>query len=218
MKGVFFNTKKGFLLIGSIFLSLFLGIILSLSLLRSYMHIRLIENQRASLNAFFCAESGIENALFELRRDQNWRTGFNNQPLYDKNGNVIGYYTVQVATGSYYSYWPTVWIQSTGTDLQGKVRRIIRARVAVQSPAAFFTFTLGDLTVGSGANITGEILGRDVKFEVNTNLPEDERWINVNGDVMYLRSIEGEDDPYVNITGNISKTHPITFTSIDLQI
>ncbi|MEK7224186.1 MAG: hypothetical protein AAB221_00700, partial [Bacteroidota bacterium] len=59
-------NKKGFILLASIFLVLFLGIFLGISLMRADLQLRSMEYRRASLYAFYAAEAGIDEAVFEL--------------------------------------------------------------------------------------------------------------------------------------------------------
>lgn len=214
--------KRGFLLISSVFLALFLGIILSFTLVRAYIQMREIETRRASIYAFYAAEAGIERAIFELRKNMQWRAGFNNEPVvWEGTANhTLGYYDVKVVNATPLGSLPTVWIRSEGRDAsytttQGTpLRKVILARVAVQTPTAFFTLTVGDLRIVSGANVGGDILARDVIFEVFEDMPSPQ--ININGTVFYIRDIQGENDPNVSIKDK-QKVSPITFVSVDLE-
>lgn len=219
--------RKGFLLAASIFLVLFVAVVSSISFLRSDMELRDVDLRTDALSAFYAAETGLENTIFELRKDMNWRVGFNNEVLQWYQGEtseITGYYTVAVVDGEDVGRWDTVWVRSQGTDSRRNVTRTIFARVAVDSPAGFFTFSLGNLIIGSPADISGDVLARDVIFEVNKGLPDSA--INIrgdsglpalyNGDVLYIRNIAGEKDPAVNVEGDIQLIPPITFASVDL--
>ena len=61
------GMRKSFVLIASVFLALFLGIILSVSYLRSNIQLRAVDTRIASLYAFYASEAGLENSIFELR-------------------------------------------------------------------------------------------------------------------------------------------------------
>lgn len=212
--------NKGFILISSVFLVLFLGIIIGTSLIRSEIQLRQVDLRRASQDAFYAAESGVEKAIYELRNNPTWRNGFNDIASQCDNGGgilkTVGFYTVSVADGAPVNNMPTIWLLSQGQDSEKKVSRYIRARLSVENPATYFTSTMGDLILGSGATIGGNILGRDVIFEVNFALPPPQRNITVNGDVEYIRNIEGEGNSEVSITGQILQRSPITFVSVDL--
>lgn len=220
---------------------MFLGIFFSISLYRSHLQLRSIDSKRASLYAFYAAEAGIDNAVFELRSDLNWplvppdptgrRIGFTNQPLIWQEGTpqqqTVGIYSVSVTPGAVFNNIPTVWVESTGQNLEGPptVTRRIRARVAVQNPANFFTSTVGGLVFASGAVVgtpanPANILARDIRFNVNSAIPvgDPHRRITVNGDVEYIRNLSGYPDPDgdVIINGEVRKRAPITFVGVDL--
>lgn len=215
------KNQKGILLISSIFMVFFLGLIVSVSLIRSDIQHKAMDLRRASICGFYAAEAGIERAVFELRRDRSWRAGFNDESLFwkgeDEEQETIGFYTVYVADGEDVGSLPSVWLLSQGEDLGKGTPRFIMARVAIENPAVFFTSTAGNLTIGSGANIGGSILGRDVIFEVNETLPDDLKKITVDGDVGYIRSIEGEGNPAVDISGDVQQRRPVTYVSVDLE-
>lgn len=214
-------NKRGFILPASIFLVLFLTIILSLSFFRSNIELGLADRRRASALAFYAAETGIERSIFMLRQSGTWREGFIEQALHwpEPNGELVATYSVQVEDGPLFQNSPTVWLRSEGYDFEHVTPRVIFARVLVEDPARFFMSTLGDLTIGSGANISGNILGRDIIFEVNHSLSEEERRITLEKDVDYLRNfiLKGEDRDYVSIAGEINLVNPIIFVGVDLN-
>lgn len=219
------KMKKGFLLIASIFLSLFLGIIISISLFRTNLQLKSIEARRASVYAFYAAEAGIERAIYELRKNINWRAGFNNESLIWEGitNQTIGYYDVQIANATPVGSLPTVWVRAQGRDVRYRsvgnqtMRRTILARVALQSPTAFFTSTIGDLNIVSGANIGGDVLARDIIFKVYKSFPPALRKIKINGTAFYIRDIQGDDEEDITIEGDKQKIPPITFVSVDLN-
>jgi len=223
-------------------LVLFLSIFLSISLYRSHLQLRSIDLKRASLYAFYAAEAGIDDAIFELRSNLNWpltppdedgnRVGFTNKPLIWQEGTPqqenIGSYSVTVKPGLLFNNIPTVKLESTGqnTGNPGEpiVTRRIQARVAIQNPANFFTSTVGSLVFASGAVVgtpafPANILARDITFNVNTGLPvgDPRRSITVNGDVEYIRNLSGYPDPDVTVSGDVTQRPPITFVGVDLN-
>lgn len=219
--------KRGFVLIGSIFLVLFLGIFLSISLLRSHIQLQAMDIRRASFYAFYAAESGIDISIAELRRSPEWSSGFVDQQLIWESGGQnepIGWFNVRLAPGAILGSVPTVWLESIGQDFDKRVSRTIVVRTTVENPANFFTSTIGDLVLGSGAAIgtptdPAKLLARDVIFETDAALPDGDpsKVIAINGDVEYIRSLSGQTDPNVLINGNLIKRDPITFAGVDLE-
>ncbi len=214
------KKNKGFILISSLFLVFFLGLLTAISLMRSNIQLSEIDLKRASMSAFYAAETGIEEAIDQLRKDQTWRDGIGTVDtpvaLRDVNTDVAGYYFVRVLDGGLEGNFPIVWLRSQGFDAENRVTRIIQAKVVVQNPAAYFMSSLYNLTIGSNVTIGGGVLGRDVTFDVNYALPPAQRVITVNGDVEYTRNIAGQADPNVTVTGNIIQRDPITFVNMDL--
>lgn len=216
--------NKGFVLIASLFLIIFVAIFLGASIMRSDMQLRAITLQRSALNAFCAAEAGIEMSIAQLRTNGQWRGGFTDQDLVwlDAAGTqqeLIGIYSVTVATGGIIgNNIPTVILTSTGQDaLNTRVRRTIIARVTVENPARFFTSTVNNLTLGDGLVITGSILARDAVFEPGA------RGIKITGNVEYIRSIRGQNSPGViiddnnpNTTPDYYKRAPTAFVGVDL--
>ena len=71
--------RKGLALILSILIMFFLAALLGIAFLRSNIQLREIEIRRASLYAFYAAESALERAVFELRKNRNWQAGFGDE-------------------------------------------------------------------------------------------------------------------------------------------
>jgi type II secretory pathway pseudopilin PulG len=212
--------KKGFVLIGSIFLVLFLGIFLSIAMMRFGIQLQAIELRRAAQQAFYVAESALESAVNQLREDSSWRAGYASQPLYWQEGTtteLVGTYSLVAVDGADLGGVPTVWLRATGRDADSRVTREIRARVTVQNPASFFLSTAADLIFGSGATITGNILARDVAFEVNTAIPTPaDRRITINGDLEYIRNCSGAASTDVVINGSVTQRDPTAFADVNL--
>lgn len=226
------RKKRGFVLLAAIFLVLFLGIFLSISLVRSNLQLRMMHSRRASLYAFYAAEAGIDQALYELRRDINWSAGFNDVPLvWQRQGEApetIGFYSVQVGPQILVGSLPGRWIRSIGQDAPfatGDPRlidpgRVIFARIVLLSPLDFFASTPGDLRLGSNTTINGNIMGKNLVFDVTPTAPVGEREITVNGYARYDRVSGGhpgypDPDGYVVVSGGVIEGDPITYVGID---
>lgn len=213
--------KKGFVLLGSIFLSLFIGVFLSISMIRFSMLLENMELRRASLYAFYAAEAGLERAVNELKQNVTWRDGFANQSLYWQEGTpqqeLVGTYNVTVADGDPIGNNRTVWIRSEGHDAASRVTRVVNMHVELENPANFFISSISDVVIGSGAALTGNILGRDITFLINDTVPPEQRLISVDGDVEYIRNIFGHTLPEVTITGAVRQRAPFGFSGVDVD-
>jgi hypothetical protein len=217
------NTKKSFMLVGAIFAVFFIGVIVSTSLVRANLHLDAVDLRERALCAFYAAETGIERSMGELRKQVNWDDGFgdiSDESSYEvmrgsgENGEIRGYYAVEVVDGDMLNSWPTVWLRSVGKDADKRITRVIVSRIAIKNPTSFFTSTLGNLHIGSSANITGEIFARDVKFNTTHGSPP----VNVNNNVYYTRNLTMNPGS-VNVASDasIEQIAPITFTSVDLE-
>lgn len=234
--------RKAYLLILSIFIVLFFGILLSIAFLRVNMQFRYVELKKASVSAFYAAEVGIERAIDALRKNGDWQsfTGFgdSNSPVVltvQQGGNSIitGYYWIDrdgpnnslndddddVKNGGSFMSWPsTVWVRSHGQDPHRRITRTICARIAVQSPTEYFLSTPGDLTIKGGANINADILCKNVKFSP-AGTP-----ITVNGVVYYIVNLDINWNDPITITCQdgsgqdcVVELPSITFASLDMD-
>ncbi|MCA9401328.1 MAG: hypothetical protein KC713_06850, partial [Candidatus Omnitrophica bacterium] len=145
------------------------------------------------------------------------------------SGSTIGFYTINVADAPKYNSLPSVWVRSRGDSARLRdtgefvnAPRTILARVIILSPTYFFASSLGDITIGSGSTFDGNILGRDIYFNVNESInPEEARHINIDGEVFYFRSINGaENAEYVHINSDENpygqQSPAISFPGVDL--
>lgn len=218
------KERKSYILIFSIFLVLFFGIILSIAFLRSTIQLRSTQTKERSLSAFYAAEVAVERAIDELRKDKDWKTGFGdkNDPAVVKYGaeEVVGYYWIDrnddIKDGGRFRDWSnTVWIRAWGQDKDRKTIRVIFARIAVQSLAEYFLSTPYKLNILGGRTIKGDVLARDVEFRPGNST------VNINGKVFYINDVINEDDPKVNVNCDdescIVKIPSITFVSVDLD-
>ncbi|MCM8827456.1 MAG: hypothetical protein NC904_08095 [Candidatus Omnitrophica bacterium] len=204
--------KKSFSLLAGIFIMFFLTIFISVALVRSNLQLRVVESRRASLEAFYRAEAGIERAVFELRRDTDWSGGEFN--IGEEKSYSVEVYPVIIEGGR-----KQVWVRSIGEStnelLNTNVQRILLAKIELINPANFFISTLGDLRISSGAHIQGDLLGRDLIFSINYSAPLDGRYIRVEGDILYTRNLT-IDEKYVSYEHKILTSPPV-FTSVDLN-
>jgi hypothetical protein len=223
---MFMKTMKnrGFALPVSIIMVLSLSIFLSIALMRQDMQLKENRARLSSQQAFNAAESGVERSVFELRRDPTWRPGLALvepvvlEPVMVDPADpatAIGYYSLQVVEGAALGPLPTVWVRSTGFDIEQNVVRVVQARIIIQVPTAFFISTVNSLHIGSGTRIQSSVLARDVYFDVDPSFTQPD--INVEGDVLYMRSIAGQASSYVHIAGGVTPTSAMTFLGVDLS-
>lgn len=226
------RSEQGFVILSVMVIAVFLSILLGASMMRSNMHLQETQSRIQVQEAFYAADSGIDRAVFELRRDPRW--GLNGEDMCaddgvadpakcsasvrNEDGADRGYYDVFLADAGSWNSWPeTRWIRSEGWDAERKIRRVILARVIVQNPSRFMISTLGDLHVVSGAVITADMFSRDVYFDINPNFPDGMREITINsGKVMYLReAINADHDDIIGQESIVQSETSITFAGVD---
>jgi hypothetical protein len=226
------RTEQGFVILSVMVIAVFLSILLGASMMRSNMHLQETQSRIRVQEAFYAADSGIDRAVFELRRDPRW--GLNGEDMCDddgvadtvkcsasvrnEEGQHRGYYDVFLADAWSWNSWPeTRWIRSEGWDAERKIRRVILARVIVQNPSRFMISTLGDLHVVSGAVITADMFSRDVYFDINPNFPDEMRKVTIDGgQVMYLReAINAGHDDIIGHESIVQSETSITFAGVD---
>lgn len=215
------NSKRGFVLIASLLLILFLGIYIGFSFMRADVSHDYTEITSDSSLAFYAAEAGAEQAKMQLRQNPAWAGPLVNVPVQWNDGvnppTTIATYSVNVLPGPVFiTGVPTVWVQSIGKCARISSRNVnavreVRVRVMVDNPARFFASTLHDLTIVSGANINGDVLARDVNFVVYAGVP-----INLNNKLFYTRNLNGFPAGGVNIAGGTFKLPPVEFTGVNL--
>jgi len=199
-------------------IAIFLGIFLSAAFTSGDMQIKASQERSAAQLAFYAAEAGLEEAVFELRRNENWLppgTETTVQLISVAPPLIAGYYNVQVDNApldAKYPAFPAVWVRSDGQDSDRQVTRALLAKIILFNPAEFFVSSMADIHVGSGRTYWGDILGRDIYFEINDTISDDDpaKKIVLFGDVYYFRSIHGDTNPFVGFMGN----PPQAFTSI----
>ncbi len=224
------RDNNGFVLIASILLVLFLGILLGTAISRSDMQLKESLARLSSQKAFYAAETGLQKAIYGIRRNPQWRPGQAGQPAIideplrvgnDDVSEILGYYSIEIQDAPVYQTFDSVWVKTIGKDPgapASQITRSVLARVIIENPAAFFVSTMGDLHINSGSTFDSDVLGKDIFFDVNDALnPPNLRWITVNGDIFYLSNVYGADDPYVNITGESINSPLITFAGVDID-
>lgn len=222
------KNNKGAVLLLSLIVTVFLSVLLGAAMLRSDVQVKEVLNRREKQEAFYAAETGIDVAIFNLREDAAWKPGQSGTPAIIDQPFVIqvaaaqqtiGFYSINVQDGPLFSGWQTRWITAQGQDSHHILTRTIRARVIVESPTNFLISTLGPLHIISGSQLNADVLARDVFFDVNPSLPPPNNQIQVNGDVHYINSTTGENNPAVIFAPNkgIHASPSITFAGVDLN-
>jgi hypothetical protein len=212
------QDQSGFLLMGAVFLVLFLSILIASSMMRADTQLTDVEIKRSQLQSFYAAETGFDRALYELRQDADWRPDASHHDVVITDGtDTFGYYTLDSAPAPDIGSWESIWLRSIGHDEFQAKPRSLRARVALADPSQFLVLTAGDLRIGSGADIDSDILGQNVYYEVNATAPDP--GIDINGDVYYLNNIYNESDPNVNYCASCSSSQSpsITFAGVDIN-
>ena len=109
--------KEGSALIMVVFVIAFLATIVMAILEMNTEEIQPMQNQGYAAEALAQAEAGLNDALYEIRNDSSWTTGFTNRSFNN------GTYTVTVSGGT---------IESTGTTGQNYVASV-SADVTIKS-------------------------------------------------------------------------------------
>ena len=118
-------TGKGVALLLVVFLVFFLALfVIGFSYLAA-TDFKIAQNDKFSTMALYVAEAGIERAIYELRQDYTWDTGFD-EVVFPAGENSN--YTVTVDnSGS-----PTIILDSTGT-VEGTFQRRLQVEVEVST-------------------------------------------------------------------------------------
>ncbi len=237
------NNNSGFVLLLSLVLLIFLGLLLEASSLRSNIELQESISRLDSQRAFNAAESGLAAAIDQLRINSKWDPGTaaspgtpplmngvalvddtnpsdNTNPTLNKK---VGYYSVLVKTAPDFEHFQSVWIKSIGYSqdpgVQPQIMRSILAQVVVESPTNFFLSTAGNLNILSGADINSSIIGNNINFVVNPALPSPQNNITIGGTVFYLQSVNGNANPAVIIDppdgGKTDPSPTETFSGVD---
>ena len=101
--------KEGSALMMVVFVIAFLSTVVMAILEMNTEEIQLMQNQVYASEALAQAEAGLNDALYEIRNDASWTTGFTNKSFNN------GTYTVTVSSGT---------IESTGTTGQSYVAKV----------------------------------------------------------------------------------------------
>jgi hypothetical protein len=221
--------KRGYVLVSSIFLMLFLATLLGASMMRVDIHSRLASIEQARLQAFYSAEAGIEEALFRARQGAavNWFNSPNQVTFTNSTNN----YTVRVTNITQLSpLLFTVTLESVGTQnnpfpSSGQhrfINRTIQAQITAENPARFFMSTQHDITVPGGTTIDGKLVAENIKFDTSS------RDITVNGEICYTgksenqiksgsKSLKDKDNNEIKVPDNLTKIDGITFIHLNIE-
>ena len=222
------KNKKGAVLPLTIVIALFLSILLAAAMARSGIEIKSTGKRVSAQRAFYASETGLERAIFELRRNPQWAPivgEAQNVPINVIEGDAtttVGMYTLEVEDGIPLGGWNTRWVKATGHSEmgEGEATFVIVARLMIESPSRFMLSTLGDLRIQSGATINSDILARNIFFDLDENISGPEGYITVNGNVYYLSSVNPVDPASIegiDIDGEVSETGSITFAGVDID-
>lgn len=223
------NNSDGYILIMSLAVALFLTILLGAAFTRSTQQLKEADQRRAVQQAFYTAESGIDRALFELRRDPDWKPGSNGVPaIIDERLNAVpgddstttGFLTLDLEDGPLIEkLGETRWVRAIGRDVDTNLERVVLAQVLIDDPSRFLLSTPGALRFKSGARVEADVLGQDLYFDVNDTLPADQRGITIDGDVLYIDELNPanpQSDPDITITGDVTLYPSVTFPGVDI--
>lgn len=129
--------------------------------------VRSAQRSSASVQALYLAEAGIDQALFQLRQDYNWETGWTNVAL------GSGTYSVTVdALGGERRLTAQGASQALGTPVVRMVEAIVRQNI----PPNFFDYVIWaaeelDLN-GNSFSVTGDVMHADTSPEGNLSQVE----------------------------------------------
>ncbi|MBZ0165455.1 MAG: hypothetical protein K8I00_01520, partial [Candidatus Omnitrophica bacterium] len=181
------RSSQGYVLLTSLVVALFLTLLLGAAFMQATQQLQESDQRRAVQQAFYTAEAGVDRALFELRRDPDWKPGVNGVAsiiaerlniVLDDDATTVGFLTVDVADGpDLEDLGETRWVRSIGRDVDTDLERVILARVLIDDPSRFLLSTPGALRFKSGAQIDADVLGKDLYFDVNDTLAPAERKI-----------------------------------------
>lgn len=214
------NNKKGYALLVGILISLFFGIFIGVSFIRSSsLGMRGVVSRKAQ-DALYIAETGLQRVVANLREDMAW-PGLNAfEPLQaSTSGPIYGYYRPVVDHSGMVveDSWSLIPVTVTGQDAAQTATCEIQAKIRARSIGSFFIVSASDLTIESGAEIGADILGRSLKF---ATLQTGQN-ITIQGTASYVHQIAGYDPenpdatPGITIGGEAKKISRIAFPSID---
>jgi len=222
------KNKNGAVLLLSLVVTVFLSVLIGAAMLRSDVQRQEVTQRHSLQESFYAAETGIDNAIYNLRQNASWKPGQGGIPaIVDEPFDItvaaltrtIGFYSIIVEDAPAFNGWESRWITSSGKDADQVITRKIKARVIVESPTKFLISTLGPLRMTSGSTINADTLAKDVYFDVNSSLPVPSNQIHINGNVYYINSKTGEANPAVIYGPGFStiKSPSITFAGVDLN-
>jgi len=114
--------KGGFTLLASVFLVLFIGIMVGICLFRSQLQLSEVMQRRELSQAFYAADAGMQNTIASLKQDigfPGWSTPqtLTNSLENPTNANVGYYEVLKPEQGApYLGVLPTLWVRSLGQN------------------------------------------------------------------------------------------------------
>jgi hypothetical protein len=121
------QDEQGSVLILALLVLLVMSILIIGSLELLTTDLKIMDNHLNDIQATYIADSGIEDAIYELRQDVYWSGGFVDKEFPSGSGHT---YTVTIDNSSY----PLVTITSTSTILGSQ--RTIEAQVEIDAASA----------------------------------------------------------------------------------
>ncbi len=221
-----FSSQRGAVLLVSLIVMIFLSVLLSAAMMRSDVQMKEVDSKKRQQEAFYAAETGVDAAIYNLRQNSMWKPGRNGFGAMDnvafqipegQNMKTIGFYTIDVADTAKFNTWESRIITSTGKDSEGKISRVLKVQVIVESPTRFLISTAGPLHIISGAEINADVLAKDIYFDIDSPPPNDE--IQMKGDAFYTSTSTNDSNPAVKWqNGKKSLPAPsLTFAGVDLN-
>jgi hypothetical protein len=116
------SGRRGAVLLLTVFAIAFVAVLITAFLQVSTTDLQIVRNHQYSTRALYVAEAGIEDAIYELRQDNTWDSGFTDKAF---GGDA---YTVAVSNN-----YPIVVIDSTST-VDGGFQRQIQVQVTISGP------------------------------------------------------------------------------------
>ncbi|MFP4472640.1 MAG: hypothetical protein ACLFPX_02045 [Candidatus Omnitrophota bacterium] len=223
------NGSKGQALLGALFVIIMVFGYLTAAVIRSNSDMHQAEFRKYSQEAFYAADSGVQWALFNFRRDPSWGwTTESGVQTFDINVAAENFsYPVEdwdcrvsVDDGGAWRGWTrTRLVTSVGRDPGRNVNRTVVARIVVENPARFLVSTLGDLILENGADIHAPILAQNIIFRGPDIDFIDHDVLGIEAKAYYFNAVFGADStgtPYYSVS-DVEETDPIVFSSVDEQ-
>ncbi|MBT3261810.1 hypothetical protein HOC37_03390 [bacterium] len=116
------NNQKGVVLVLTVFAIAFSFILILGVLEISTIDLQIVRNYQKSVRALYIAEAGVEDAIYELRQNHLWNTGFTNKLFANET------YTVTITNN-----YPNVIINTTST-ITGNFQKQMQVQISISGP------------------------------------------------------------------------------------